>query len=87
LGLVVGGVISGAVIGVIAQAQRRAPPGGWNLAVAFVLVVYVFGLGWDSETPIRLIIWLAPLWAISWYISRPEGRATTVTESVGAAAR
>ena len=68
-GLVIGGLISGLAIGLIASAQRRAPPGGWNLAVAVVVAVYVLGLGWDSETPPRLVIWLLPLWLISRYIS------------------
>lgn len=67
-GLAFGGLLSGVVVGVIASAQRRAPPGGWNLAVALVLVVFVFGLGWDSETPIRMVIWLVPLWLIARYV-------------------
>lgn len=68
-GLVAGGVLSGMAIGAVAQAQRRSPQNGFNTAVAVVTGVYVFGLGWDSETPIRIIIWLVPLWMVARYVA------------------
>jgi hypothetical protein len=68
-GLVVGGLISGTALGLVAAAQRRRPSNGFNTAVGVVIGVYVLGLGWDSETLIRSIIWLVPLWAVGKFVA------------------
>lgn len=73
-GLVVGGLISGFALGLVAAAQRRRPPNGFNTAVGVVIGVYVLGLGWDSETLIRSVIWLVPLWLVGRFIT-PSTRA------------
>lgn len=73
-GLVVGGLISGMALGAVAAAQRRRPSNGFNTAVGVVIGVYVLGLGWDSETVIRSVIWLVPLWLVGRYVA-PRTRA------------
>lgn len=70
LGLLLGGLLSGLVIGLVSAAQRRYPPSGFNTAVGVVLGVYVLSLGWDGETPMRIILWLVPLWLIARYVGR-----------------
>lgn len=73
-GLVVGGLISGVALGLVAKAQRLRPSNGFNTAVGVVIGVYVLGLGWDSETLIRAVIWLVPLWMVGLYVA--PARAT-----------
>ena len=77
-GLVVGGLISGMALGMVAAAQRRRPSNGFNTAVGVVIGVYVLGLGWDSETIIRSVIWLVPLWVVGRYITPKAQRRATV---------
>jgi hypothetical protein len=74
-GLVVGGLVSGVALGLVAAAQRRRPSNGFNTAVGVVVGVYVLGLGWDSETLIRSVIWLVPLWLAGRYIAPPTRRS------------
>jgi hypothetical protein len=81
-GLVVGGLISGTALGLVAAAQRRRPSNGFNTAVGVVVGVYVLGLGWDSETLIRAIIWLVPLWLVGRYVApRPRRTVSARAES------
>jgi hypothetical protein len=81
-GLVVGGLISGTALGLVAAAQRRRPSNGFNTAVGVVIGVYVLGLGWDSETLIRSIIWLVPLWAVGKFVA-PKVREPVHLDEVG----
>lgn len=55
LGLIVGGLLSGAVIGQIARSYAAAPWSGMNVAMTFTLLVFVVPLGWASQTP---TVWL-----------------------------
>lgn len=73
-GLLVGGLITGLSLGLIAAAQRRKPGNGFNTSVAVVVGIYVLGLGWDSETIMRGILWLVPLWLVVRYIAPPARR-------------
>jgi hypothetical protein len=79
-GLVVGGLISGTALGLVAAAQRRRPSNGFNTAVGVVVGVYVLGLGWDSETLIRAIIWLVPLWMVGRYIAPQPRRMVSASD-------
>lgn len=74
VGLLAGGALSGLALGMIAAAQRRTPDSGFNTAAAVVTGVYVLGLGWDNETLMRAVLWLAPLTFIGWYITEPARR-------------
>ena len=74
LGLVLGGLVSGLALGLVAAAQRRAPTNGFNTGVGVVIGVYVLGLGWDNETLIRSVIWLVPLYLVSRYVA-PASRS------------
>jgi hypothetical protein len=80
-GLVLGGIFSGLVLGMVAAAQRRSPSNGFNTAVGVVIGVYVLGLGWDNETLVRAVIWLVPLWLVAWYIGRGRGPEQRERES------
>lgn len=73
-GLLLGGLLSGLALGLVAAAQRRAPRNGFNTAAAVVTGVYVLGLGWDNETLIRFVIWLVPLIVIGRYVARGARR-------------
>lgn len=75
-GIFFGGLVTGLSLGLIAAAQRRKPANGFNTAVAVVVGIYVLGLGWDSETVMRGILWLVPLWLVVRYIA-PASRRTT----------
>lgn len=75
-GVFVGGIVTGLALGVIAAAQRRYPGNGFNTAVAVVVGIYVLGLGWDSETIMRAILWVVPLWLIARYIAPTPARRT-----------
>lgn len=68
-GLVGGGLLSGLALGSVARAQRRRPANGFNTAVGVVVGVYVLGLGWDSETILRSVIWLVPLGLVAMYVT------------------
>lgn len=83
IGLVLGGIFSGLVLGLVAAAQRRAPSNGFNTAVGVVVGVYVLGLGWDNETLVRSIIWLVPLWLIARYVVPRTHRRSPEAETAG----
>jgi hypothetical protein len=78
-GLVLGGLFSGFVLGLVAAAQRRTPTSGFNTAVGVVVGVYVLGLGWDNETLIRAVIWLVPLYVIARFVAPKAHPRRTVT--------
>lgn len=69
LGLILGGLLSGLLLGALAKAQRLRPDNGLNTAVAVMVGVFVVGIGWDSDTLLRLLIWVGPLWVIARYVS------------------
>ena len=69
LGLVLGGLISGLVIGMVAAAQRRHPRSGFNTGVAVIAAVFVLPLGWDNLVPMKFIIWLGPMWVLARYVA------------------
>jgi hypothetical protein len=69
LGLAVGGLVSGLVIGMVAAAQRRRPRSGFNTGVAVIAAVFVLPLGVDNVTPMKLVIWLGPMWLLSFYVA------------------
>jgi hypothetical protein len=73
-GLPLGGLISGLVIGMVAAAQRRRPRTGFNTGVAVITAIFVLPLGWDNQVLMKFIIWLGPMWLLSYYIA-PRPRA------------
>ena len=75
LGLVLGGMLSGALVGWLSAAQLRRPDNGFNTAVAVAVGIYVVGLGVDSDLLVRCVLWLVPLWAIGRFVS-PRSRAS-----------
>src|SRR5690606_8795191 len=83
-GLLTGGLLTGLALGVIAAGQRRRPANGFNTSVAVVIAIYVLGLGWDSETIMRSILWLLPLWLVVRYVA-PAPRRTPPRRRRGAA--
>lgn len=82
-GLPLGGLLSGLVIGLLAAAQRRRPASGFNTGVAVVAAVFVLPLGWDNQVLMKFVIWLVPLWLLSYYIA-PRRRPTTTDPPVPA---
>ncbi|GAA5141816.1 hypothetical protein GCM10023340_04170 [Nocardioides marinquilinus] len=76
VGLLLGGLLSGLLLGAVAKEQRRRPDHGYNRAVAVMVGVFVLGLGWDSDSVVRIVIWVVPLWLVARYVSpRPAARA------------
>jgi hypothetical protein len=73
LGLVLGGMLSGAFLGCLSTAQLRRPDNGFNTAVAVAVGIYVVGLGVDSDLLVRCVLWLLPLWAIGRFVSPGSG--------------
>lgn len=72
-GLLLGGLFSGLVVGLVAAAQRRRPASGFNSGVAIVTAVFVLPLGWDNQVLMKAVIWLVPLWLVSLYVApRPR---------------
>ncbi len=69
LGILLGGLLSGVLLGAMTKAQRRRPDHGLNRAIGVMIGVFVIGLGWDSDTLLRLLIWVVPLWVIARYVS------------------
>lgn len=81
LGLPLGGLVSGFVIGMVATAQRRRPPSGFNTGVAVITAVFVLPLGWDNQVLMKFIIWLGPMWVLARYIA-PRHRGSRPLRSV-----
>lgn len=80
-GLPLGGLVSGLVIGMLAAAQRRRPASGFNTGIAVVAAVFVLPLGWDNQVLMKFVIWLVPLWALSFYVApRRRGVGRTVVD-------
>jgi oligosaccharide repeat unit polymerase len=61
LGLVVGGLFSGALYGEFTRRARAAPRNGINIAMTFVFAVLAFPMGWASQSPLLVAAWLAPM--------------------------
>lgn len=78
LGLVLGGMLSGAFIGCLSAAQLRRPDNGFNTAVAVAMGIYVVGLGVDSDLLVRCVLWLLPLWAIGRFVAPSPGVSNEV---------
>jgi len=76
LGLVLGGMFSGALLGCLSAAQLRRPDNGFNTAVAVAVGIYVVGLGVDSDLLVRCVLWLLPLWLIGRFVS-PASRVSS----------
>jgi len=80
LGILLGGLLSGLLLGAMTKAQRQRPDHGLNRAVGVMIGVFVIGLGWDSDTLLRFLIWVVPLWIIAGYVS-PVSSPSTSGES------
>jgi hypothetical protein len=79
LGLIFGGLLSGAVIGHIARRYAAAPWSGMNVAMTFTLLVFVVPLGWASQTP---AVWLKsalPLLLIMRFVTEVSQNKRTVS--------
>jgi oligosaccharide repeat unit polymerase len=89
LGVPIGGLLSGFAIGAISARQRRVANSGHNIAVAAAAAVFVFGLGWDNQTLVYIILWLVPFWFVARYfsaghrVSRPPDQRRTAFVSAG----
>lgn len=73
IGIALGGLLTGGLLGVLGAAQVRAPDNGFNTAVAVALGVYVLGLGVDSDTVVRSVLWLVPLLLAARYVENRTG--------------
>ncbi len=71
-GLLIGGVVGGGVFGWLRRAQMNAADCGLNSAIAVVSAVYIFELGWSSDTPLAIGIWLIPLWLVTKFVIRRD---------------
>lgn len=60
-GLLLGGLLSGALLGWVAQRQRHHSASAINTGVSFVLGLLVLQLGVPSDVASRALTWLAPL--------------------------
>jgi hypothetical protein len=60
-GIIVGGIISGVVVGAVAKRYRLAPRHGINTAVTYFAMVFVFPLGFSSQSPLAWLTWGLPL--------------------------
>lgn len=79
-GLPLGGLISGLVIGTVAAAQRRRPRSGFNTGVAVIAAVFVLPLGWDNQVLMKFVIWLGPMWLLSYYVAPRRASTSAETE-------
>lgn len=84
LGIPIGGLLSGLAIGTISARQRRVADCGHNIAVAAGAAVFVFGLGWDNQTPVFIVLWLVPFWLVARYF-RASHRAQRSPDTPSAA--
>jgi oligosaccharide repeat unit polymerase len=78
LGLIIGGLISGAVIGAVARRYAAAPWSGVNTALTFTIGVFVLRMGWGGQTPQEVVTTLIPVAIVLRFFapkprSRPEG--------------
>jgi hypothetical protein len=80
LGVPLGGLLSGLAVGLVAARQRRTPDSGHNLAAVAATGIFVLSLGWDSQTPYYVLLWLVPLWLVGRYVESPDAlRARSAT--------
>ncbi|WP_442938801.1 O-antigen polymerase [Nocardioides sp. AX2bis] len=77
LGVLIGGLLSGLIIGALQRAQRMAAPSGLNFGVALVTMIYVLQTGFGPEWPVAFTAWLVPLGLIMWYVA-PHSRPAMV---------
>lgn len=61
LGIVVGGLFSGALYGEFTRRARAAPRSGINIAMTFVFAVLAFPMGWASQSPLLVAAWILPM--------------------------
>ncbi len=71
-GLLLGGLLSGLVIGAVSAAQRRKPDNGFNSAAGVAIGVFVIALGVESGWLVSAVTWLVPLWLAARYLSIPD---------------
>ncbi|MGB5952357.1 MAG: hypothetical protein WBG57_07575 [Ornithinimicrobium sp.] len=76
-GVLIGGLVSGAIVGFVARRSWAAPASGINVAVSIIVSVYVLQLGVSSETPFRLVLWLGPLAPFLWLIRSSDQRSAS----------
>lgn len=69
LGVLIGGLLSGLIVGALHRAQRNAAPSGLNFGVALVTMIYVLQTGFGPEWPVYFTAWLVPLGLIVWYVT------------------
>jgi hypothetical protein len=60
-GLLIGGLISGAVIGEVARRYAAAPWSGVNTALTFTLGAFVLQTGWGGQTPQNIVAVFLPV--------------------------
>lgn len=73
IGLIFGGLLSGALYGWLRRAQTNAASSGLNSAITIVTTVFVLELGWSSDTPLVVAIWLVPMWFVVRFVSTRLG--------------
>jgi hypothetical protein len=73
VGLIIGGIISGALIGWVARRSRAAPRSGINIAMTFNMMLLVLPLGWVSQTPLLWLTWGLPMVLVLAFLRAPTG--------------
>jgi hypothetical protein len=72
IGLVIGGIISGAIVGWVARRYRAAPRSGINIAMTFNMMLFVLPLGWVSQAPLLWLTWGVPMILILLFLRSPQ---------------
>lgn len=82
-GLMLGGAISGAIVGAVSRRSQVADENAMNAATTFVVLVYPLQLGWSSDSLLVGLTWIAPLMLVNMLLRRTKAQSVSHTERRG----
>jgi hypothetical protein len=71
IGLIIGGIISGSIVGWVVRRYRAAPRSGINIAMTFNIMLFVLPLGWVSQAPLLWLTWGLPMILVLAFLRSP----------------
>ncbi|MDQ4143769.1 MAG: oligosaccharide repeat unit polymerase, partial [Actinomycetota bacterium] len=81
VGVFLGGFISGVLIRIISRAEQNSLPTPLSYVSLVGLSLFIFPMGYNTETPIRIIAWLFPLVIVTRYLSRYVPRGSSAQDA------